>query len=90
MSTLRRILYGDVGISNLISGIISIFISLALIIWAYSYISGLSGGEDVVIKAEGAVIFAYFGIAIFLFAVWGGVEIGRFLQTELTKRRENA
>lgn len=71
---------------DLILGLISVFIAIGLIIWVYTYVSGMaSGGEDIVMKHEGIIGFLYYGFGVLFFGLLGGFEIGRYVQAQFTK-----
>jgi hypothetical protein len=73
--------------TELILGLIYVFIAVGVIIFAYGYISGMvSEGEGIIVKREGiAVLFICISL-ILLLGLLGGIEIGRYVQTQLAKR----
>jgi len=85
---LKRKLFKEAGVRNLITGIISLFVAIVFIIWVYSYLTGMvSGGGDLIMKREGIIGLLYFGFGILFFGLLGGFEIGRYVEMEFSKRR---
>jgi len=88
LGKLEKYVYGEASTKNLIFGLICVFIAIVLVIWVYTYVSGMaSGGEDIVMKHEGIIGLLYYGFGVLFFGLIGGFEIGRYVQTEFTKRR---
>ena len=88
---MQRYIYGKASLKNLILGIICLFIAIVLIIFAYSYLAGmtatLGAGEDIILKPEGITGLLYFNFAILFFGLWGGFQVGRYVEMEFSKRR---
>lgn len=73
---------------DLVLGMISIFIAIGIIIWQYSYISGLASipeGHIVVTRPEGFLVWTSL---ILFFGLMGGFEIGRYVQAQVVIRKE--
>ena len=90
MGRLEKYFFGEAGVKNLIQGMILIFIALGLILFAYGGVLGKPAGEEIVIAMtpeQYASTMLLIWLAILFFGVWGGFEIGRYVQTEFTKKR---
>lgn len=82
-------MFGEGKVRNLITGIIVLFVAIALILWTYGFLSGMATSEgDIVMTREGIRNVPIIMLVILFFGLWGGFEIGRYVQTEFTKRRE--
>jgi len=86
----EKYIYGKAGVINLIFGLICIFIALGLIIFAYGGMMGKPSGDQVIfdmtLERFSSTMLTIW-LAILLFGAIGGFEIGRYIQTELTKRK---
>jgi len=92
---LEKYLFGEARVRNLVFGIVLVFLAITLILFAYGGLlgrfSGLDGAEVVVTDPHGFVSNLLLILSLLLFlGVWGGFEIGRYAQTEFTKRRKKS
>ena len=83
----QKLYWSEAGVRHLVSGIIGIFSIVILIIFAYGYISGMASTGDIGIKREGINALFVIMFLVLLIGVASGFEIGRYVQTEFTKRR---
>jgi hypothetical protein len=89
---LRDTIFGEASVRNLVMGMFAIFIDVILIAFAYGILLGRwavpQGAQLVVTDPQGFLsIMLLVWIAILAFGILGGLEIGRYVQTEFTKRR---
>jgi hypothetical protein len=83
-------LFGDAGARNLVLGMISVFIAIGIILIGYGGLVAKPSGDQIVFdmtleQFTSTTLTIWFGIL--LFGVWSGFEIGRYVQTESTRRR---
>ena len=86
----EKYIYGEAGVSHLVLGLILIFVALALIILLYGVTSSSPSGDIIILDMspeEYSSGLVGLGLAILFFGVWGGFEIGRYVQSEFSKRR---
>ena len=88
----EKYIHSEAGVWNVVFGLICIFIAIGLIIFGYDKFTGTPAGEQVVINMTAdnftsTLITIWLGIL--LFGVIGGYEVGRYIQTEFTKRRKS-
>ena len=93
MGMVEKYAFGEARVRNLVFGIILVFGAIALVLFVYGALlgkfSGVDGAEVVITDPEGFVsgLVAILLLILFL-GVGGGFEIGRYVQTEFTKRRK--
>ena len=89
----KQKLYGEAGVKNLVSGIILVFVALLFMAIGYIYFFGqilsLPQGTKAVLTDVGffTSMMVIFWLIILFIGILGGFEIGRYVQTEFTKRR---
>lgn len=88
----KQKLYSEAGVSNLVAGIICIFVALLGMAFVYGIYFGnivsLGGAQAVLADPQRFIsLMALFSLAILFLGILGGFEIGRYVQTEFTKRR---
>ena len=86
-------MFGEAGVRNLVFGMILVFIAVGLILFGYGGLSGKPSGDQIVFdmtleQFTSTMLAIWF--AILFFGVLGGFEIGRYVQTEFTKRRTSS
>jgi len=87
--TMQKLYRSEAGVRNLISGMVAIFVAIAIIIWMYSYISGMASTGDTVLKPRPTSdLFAVVTLCVLLISVFGGFEIGMYVQSEFHRRRK--
>jgi len=89
----EKYVYAEAGISDLVLGLISIFMALGFIIFAYGGMIGKPSGDQIVFdmtpeKFSSSMLTIWLGILCF--GIIGGFEIGRYIQTEFTKRKRKS
>jgi len=89
----QKLYWSEGRVRDLIGGIISIFAAIGIIILFYGALWGkfseVRQGEQVIITNPNgftSVMVTVF-FALVILSVLGGFEIGRYVQTEFTKRR---
>ena len=92
MGKLEKYVFGEAGVWNLLFGVILVFTAIGSILFIYGMVLGkLSGLEEaevvVVTDPEGFLFLLKVVLAILFLGVWGGFEVGRYVQTEFTKRK---
>jgi hypothetical protein len=81
----------EVGINDLIIGIVAIILCFGVILTGYGFLYGMESDNQVIIDMSHetySVSFLALMLFPFLIGVFGGIEIGRYFQTEFTKRKE--
>ena len=86
----EKYVYGEAGVRHLVFGIVSIIIAVGLILVVYGYVSGAARIGDIIFEASEALaswflIYGFFALGLGLL---GGFEVGRYVQTEFTKRQK--
>lgn len=90
MSKLDKYVFGEAGVSNLLLGVILICGALSLMLYMWAALSGIVSGEfDIVGETEGISNFYLAMLLLVVLSIVGGYEIGRYVQTEFTKRRKS-
>ena len=89
----EKYIYGEAGISDLVLGLISIFMALGTIIFAYGGMLGKQSGDQIVFdmtleKFSSTILTIWLGILFF--GIIGGFEIGKYIQTEFNKRKRKS
>ena len=89
MGKIEKYLFGEAGILNLVGGIIRIFIAVVIILSAYSLILERGPGDQIFIRAtiERTLSMLVASLAVLFLGIWGGYEIGRYIQTQFNKRQ---
>ena len=90
MGKMEKFIFGDAGVINLVSGMLFIFVAIGLIAFAYGGMMGKPSGDQIIINMtleKYASTMLLIWLVILLFGIIGGFEIGRYVQTEFTKRR---
>lgn len=89
MGKLDKYVFGEAGVSNLLLGVILIVVALGLILYGYGYLSGMASGEgNIVLTTEGISGLPLAMFLLLVLGIVGGYEIGRYVQTQFTKRRK--
>lgn len=86
---LAEYLFGEAGVINLVGGIIRVSIAVVIILSAYALVLERAAGDQIFIRAtlERTNTMLLACLVILFLGVWGGFEVGRYVQTELNKRR---
>ena len=91
METKGKNILGEAGVIQLISGVVAIAICIGVIINGYGFLSGMESDNQVVLDmSHESYSVSLLGLMLFpfLLGIYGGIEIGRYIQTEFTKRRK--
>ena len=84
--------FNEAGINDLIIGIVAIILCFGVIIIGYGFLYGMESDNQVIINMSHetyTVSFLALMLFPFLVGLFGGIQIGRFFQTEITKRNES-
>ena len=85
---MQKYIFGKASLKNLVLGMLLLLSTVGLILFVYGYLSGMaSSGGDIILKRDGVSgLFAAL-LGILFLGVWGGYEIGRYVEMEFSKRR---
>lgn len=83
-------IYGEAGVGNLVLGILLVIIALLIIVYMYAYVSGLEASGEGMLVLRDISGLTMLNLGTLFFGVVGGFEIGRYVQTEFTKRRKQS
>jgi hypothetical protein len=84
--------FSEAGINDLIIGIIAVILCFGVIIIGYGFLHGMESDNHVILDmSHETYIVSFLALMLFPFLVgiFGGIEIGRYIQTEITKRKES-
>jgi len=90
METKEKNIMGEAGVIQLLTGIVAITLCFGVIIYGYGFLSGIEIDNQIVHNMDHeSYLVSLLGLMLFpfLLGVFGGIEIGRYVQTEFTKRR---
>ncbi len=79
---------GKPRLPSFLLGIICVVFALVLVLYTYSYTSGLtnSNGYTILESKDVPMLFVFIG-GVVLLGVYGGIEIGRFLESSNKKAK---
>lgn len=90
MGKLEKYVFGEAGVNNLILGIFIMAMAVSVILFMYGYLSGMASHENgqIVLATEGISGLPLIMLLVLVFGIISGYEIGRYVQTQFTKRRK--
>lgn len=89
---LKKSIYGEARVRNLLAGILTIALALALVAYLFGGLMGIGregGRVEISDFGQFTLSLALITGGIFALGVYGGLEIGRYVEAEFGKRRKS-